>query len=90
MSRINLFCGLFNGMYMGGKIHPYDYKLSLTLFPSATIVIYLSLFGIWKAQLKTMYIAVKLENSFWIRISVFGKRLMYNHMFYYWCFTCAI
>ena len=59
-------------------------------FPWFTIVIYLSLFGIWKAQLKTIYIAVKLANSFWIWISVFGKRWMYSHILCYCWFTCAV
>ena len=59
------------------------------MLPWVTIFIYLSLFGIWKAQLKTMYIAVKLANSFWIRISAFGKIWMYNTLCY-WLFTCAI
>ena len=90
MSRINLFCGLFNRMYMGGKIQTYDYKWSLIWFPWAKIFIYLSLFGIWKFQLKTMYIALKLENGFWIQIFVFGKIWVYNHILCYWCFTCAI
>ena len=27
---------------------------------------------------------------FWIRIFVFGKRWMYNHMLCYWLFTCAV
>ena len=77
-------------MYMGGKIQPYDCKWSLICFPWAKIVIYLSLFGIWKVQLKTMYIAVKLANSFWIRIFVSGKSWMYSHMPCYWLFTCAV
>ena len=90
MSRVNLFYVLFNGMYMGGKLQPYDCKWSLIWFPWDTIFIYRSLFGIWKVQLKTMYIAVKLANSFWIQISVFGKRWMYSHMLYYWLFNCTV
>ena len=77
-------------MYMDGKLHPYDCKWSLIIFPWATIVIYLSLVGIWRVQLKTMYIALKLANSFWIRISVFGKKWMYSHMLYYWCFNFVV
>ena len=68
----------------------YECKWSLILFPWYKIVIYLSLVIIWEVQLKTMYIAVKLANSFWIWISVFGKRWMYSHMLSYWCFTCAV
>ena len=75
---------------MGGKLHPYDCKWSLICFPWDAIVIYLSLFGIWRVQLKTVYIAVKLANSFWIRMSVFGKRWMYSHMICYWFFTCVL
>ena len=60
------------------------------MLPWATIGIYLSLFGIWKVQLKTMYIAVKLANSFWVWIFVFGKRWMQSHMLYYWCFNCVV
>ena len=63
---------------MGGKIQEYECNLSMIWFPWATILIYLSLFGIWKVQLKTMYIAVKLANSFWIWIFVFGKIWMYR------------
>ena len=90
MRRINLFCGLFNRLYMGGNLQPCESKWSMICFPWATIVIYLSLFGIWKVQFKTMYIALKLANSFWIRISILGKRWMYIHMLCYWCFTCAL
>ena len=75
---------------MGGKINPYDYKWYLILFPWAKTIIYFSLFGIWEVQFETRYIAVKLANSFWIRIFVFGKKWMYNHMHCYWCFTCAV
>ena len=88
--RINLFCGLFNGMYMGENIQPNKCNWSLILFPWDTIVIYFSLFGIWKVQLETRYIAAKLANSFWIRIFVFRKRWMYNHMLCYWCFNCVV
>ena len=90
MSKINLFCELFNEMYMGGYIYPYEFKWPMICFTWATIVIYLSLFCIWKFKLETRYIAMKLVNSFWIRIFVFCKRWMYNHMLCYWCFTCAI
>ena len=88
--EVTYFCGFFNGMYMGGKINPYDCKWSLIWFPWATIVIYFSLFGIWKVQLKTRYIVVKLANSFWIPIYVFGKRWMSSHILSYWCFNCVV
>ena len=45
---------------------------------------------ICKSQWKTTYIAVKLTNSFWIRIFVFGTRWMYSHMLYYWCFNFVV
>ena len=77
-------------MYMGGKLQTYEYKWYLILFPWATIFIYFSLFGIWKVQLETRYITMKLENSFWIWISVFGKRWMYNRILFYWCFNFAV
>ena len=77
-------------MYMDGNIQKYECMWPLLLFPWYTIFIYFSLFGIGKVQLETRYIAVKLSNSFWIRISVFGKRWMYRHMLCYWCFTCYV
>ena len=72
---------------MCGKIQKYDYKWSLILFKWVTILIYFSLFGIWKVKLETSYIMVNLVNSFWIRIFVFGKRWMYNHILYSWYFN---
>ena len=77
-------------MYMGGNIHPYDCKWPLILLPWDTIFIYLSLFRSWKVQLKTRYIAVKLSNSFWIQIFIFGRSWMHSHMLFYWCFTCFV
>ena len=58
------FCELFNGIYMGGKLHPYEFWLPLMRFPSAILVIHFCLFGIWKFKLETRYIAVKLVTSF--------------------------
>ena len=90
MNRINLFCELFYGVHIGEQIQPYECKWPMILFPWDTIFIYFSLFVIWKVKLETRYFAVKLVNSFWIRIFVFCKRWMYIHMIYYWCFTCAV
>ena len=77
-------------MYMGGKLQTYDCNWSLIWFTWAKIIIYLSLFESWKVPLKTRNIAVKLTNSFWIRIFVFGKRWMYIHMIYSWYFNYVV
>ena len=56
---------LMECIWVESYIHMTDCKWSLICFTWATIIIYLSLFGSWKFQLTTRYIAVKLTNSFW-------------------------